>query len=287
MKLGITPQRNLPQLSKERFSKWFKQQTQPPSTKKAVLFNDTYTEFNKPEIGKAAYKILSALGYEIILISNQCCGRPLISKGLLREARLKARRLVNELFPFAKLNYPIIGLEPSCLSAINDDFKGLIGTYDQKLAADLTCINNVCLSLDEFLCTQLQDGVLPLPFINRQAKVLFHGHCHQKSLVGTKFSLKALRGVPGFDVQEIESGCCGAAGSFGYETEHYELSMKIGNLLLLPAVRNSNTETIIVANGISCRSQIQHGADRDAIHVAEAIAMWLAEAGEPQFKTEG
>lgn len=268
---GISPQRELPRLANERFSSWFKKQSQQPYQKKVVLFNDTYTEFNHPEIGKAAYAILSSLGYEIILVSGFCCGRPLISKGLLRQAKTKAHRLLKELLPFAKSEFPIIGLEPSCLSAIKDDFKGLIGTSH----ADLSTVINACTTLDEFLCKHLIDGKLPLPFIGGNSTVLVHGHCHQKSLVGTQPTLDALRGIPGFNVKEIDSGCCGVAGSFGYEKEHYEFSMKIGNLRLLPAVREASFDTIIVASGISCRSQIHHGSDRKAIHLAEAIANQL------------
>lgn len=275
-KCGITTERDLPKLSHERFSSWFKKQSQPKSQKKVVLFNDTYTEFNHPNIGKATYKILSGLGYEIMLISNVCCGRPLISKGLLPSVKSKAQRLVKELFPFASLNYPIIFLEPSCLSAIKDDFTGLIGSSNPRLASDLASVIQASTSLEEFLCSQLQDGRLELPFLNQNATVLFHGHCHQKSLTGTEPSLKVLRSIPGFRVQEINSGCCGLAGSFGYEKEHYDISMKIGNLHLLPAVRNAPPEAIIVANGMSCRSQIEHGSGRHALHLAEAVVAWMA-----------
>lgn len=273
--VGITPNRTLPELANERFSTWFKKQTQKPSAKKVVLFNDTYTEYNTPEIGKATFKILRALGYQVFIITNQCCGRPLISKGLLKPARLKAQHLVNELSPFAELNYPIIGLEPSCLFAIKDDYKGLLGKADGHICKSLDRIIEACTTLDEFLCKHLQDGMLPLSFSPTRANVLVHVHCHQKALIGTESCLKALRGVPSFDVKEIESGCCGVAGSFGYEKEHYELSMKIGNLHLLPTIRHSNNEYLIVANGVSCRAQVEHGTNRRALHLAEAIANWL------------
>lgn len=269
--LGITPHRHLPELASERFSSWFKKQRQNPSAKKVVLFNDTYTEYNAPEIGKAAFKILQGLGYQILLITGQCCGRPLISKGLLRQAKAKAFHLVNELAPFALLNYPIISLEPSCHFAIKDDYKGLLGSQSE-ISTILERIIGVIKTLDEFLCEHLQEGILPLPFDPSTATVLVHVHCHQKALIGTEACLQALKGVPGFDVKVIETGCCGVAGSFGYEEEHYELSMKIGDLHLLPTVRNAKEKTMIVANGISCRSQVEHGAGRKALHIAEAIA---------------
>lgn len=273
--LGIASQRELPQLAVERFSVWFKKNAIHLDRKKAVLFNDTYTEFLHPKIGIAAYKVLSALGYDVILVSGKCCGRPLISKGLLRQAKDKARRLVTELAPFAQMKYPIIGLEPSCLFAIKDDFKGLIGSADARLSTELATVIGVCTTFDEFLCSHIENNKLPLTLNAAKTKVLVHGHCHQKALIGINATMTALKAVPAFDVQEIASGCCGLAGSFGYEKEHYDISMKIGNLHLLPAVREASPNTLIVANGTSCRSQILHGTERHSLHLAEAIANHL------------
>lgn len=270
--LGITAERELPVMATERFSDWFKKHAKTSGRKQAALFNDTYTEFMHPEIGIAAYKVLRALGYDVILISGKCCGRPLISKGMLRQAKTKAHSLIAALYPLAQMDCPIIGLEPSCLFAIKDDFKGLIGSGNSATAKELAAVIAACTTLDEFLCRHLENKRLPLSFSPGKTNVLVHGHCHQKSLIGVDATLAVLNGVSGFDVNEIPSGCCGVAGSFGYEQEHYEISMKIGNLHLLPAVRNASQETIIVANGTSCRSQIQHGAGRKAIHIAEAIA---------------
>lgn len=274
--LGVAYHRGLPQLAHEHFSSWVKKQHQPSSSKKVVLFNDTYTEYNHPEIGKAAFKVLSSLGYEVIVVSELCCGRPLISKGFLKEAKAKALELVNKLKTYASSEVTIICLEPSCLSALGDDYKGLIGAKDSALFADLTLVGNACISFEDFLSRLLMNNVLPLSFIENRTQVLVHGHCHQKALVGMQSTLKVLRAIPGFTVHEIDSGCCGMAGSFGYESEHYDISMKIGNLRLLPAIRKASTEAIIVANGMSCRSQIQHGTDRQALHLAEVISTYLA-----------
>lgn len=272
---GIAPQRDLPQLAKERFSSWFKKQNQPSLPKKVVLFNDTYTEYNHPEIGKAVFKVLSSLRYEIILVSHMCCGRPLISKGFLRQAKNKALKLVNELKPYVRSGLSVICLEPSCLSALNDDYKGLIGSNDAARLADLALISDSCISFDDFLNRLLLSNELALSFKKNSTRILVHGHCHQKALAGMKSTLNVLGAVPGFIVKEIDSGCCGLAGSFGYESEHYDISMKIGNLRLLPSVRESPIETIIVANGTSCRNQIHHGTGRQAKHLAEVIANFL------------
>lgn len=272
---GIASQRELPQLSKESFSSWFKQQPKPALPKKIVLFNDTYTEYNHPEIGKAAFKVLSHLGYEIILVSHICCGRPLISKGFLEQAKNNALKLVNELMPYVHSGLSVICLEPSCLSALNDDYKGLIGSKDAELFTDLKLISDSCISFDDFLNRLLLSNELALSFKQNSTDILVHGHCHQKALKGMQSTLDVLRAIPGFIVKEIDSGCCGLAGSFGYECEHYDISMKIGNLHLLPSVRMAQKDTVIVANGTSCRSQIHHGTARRAEHLAEVIARFL------------
>lgn len=273
--LGISPQRDLPKLATVTFSNWFKQQPQSPSLKKVVLFNDTFTEYNHPEIGQAAFKILSNLGYEITLISDLCCGRPLISKGFLEEARNKALKFVNTLKPYAFSGLKIICLEPSCLSALNDDYKGLLGTGNSALFADLILVSDAAISFDNFLSNHLHDSQLPLKFKENSTEVLVHGHCHQKALADMQPTLNVLKAIPGFSVTEINSGCCGMAGAFGYESEHYDISMKIGNLRLFPAIKKASAETLIVANGMSCRCQIHHGTDRRALHLAEAVAQQL------------
>ncbi len=273
-RFGIAPQRAFPRLTTERFSTWFKKQTQTHSSKRIALFNDTYTEFNHPEIGQATFKVLAALGYEITLINDLCCGRPLISKGLLKQAKANAMEVVDKLHILAQQELPIIVLEPSCASALRDDFIGLVGK-DLSMAPKLEAVSKAVTSLDEFLQTKLVDGILPLSFKAARQQVLVHTHCHQKALVGSQASLDVLRGIAAFDVHEISSGCCGVAGSFGYEKEHYDFSMQIGELHLLPAVRQAHADTIIIASGVSCRSQITHGTKRRPMHLAEAIAKQL------------
>lgn len=260
--IGIAPERPPPLLASQKFSNWLKKQTKPRNDKKrVVLFNDTYNEYLCPEIGQAAWRVLTKLGYEVLVPKRSCCGRPLISKGMLKEARKKAQTLLETLLPYAKEGIPIIGLEPSCILTIMDDYKGLLGNVE----------NLPCMTIDQFLYSE------KLIFPETKKQVSVHGHCHQKAVVGMKPTLEVLRSIKGCDVHEIPSGCCGVAGSFGYEAEHYQISMKIGELVLLPAVRKLGKEDIVIANGISCRSQIQHGAGRASMHLIQFIDKILAQ----------
>lgn len=265
-RIGIAKTRDLPNLAKQRFSEWFKNYNQiidlKDDTKKVVLFNDTYNEFNEPNIGISAVKVLNRLGFEVIVPPWECCGKPMISKGLLKQAKLKASKLVSLLSPFAEAKIPIIGLEPSCLFAIKDDFEGLLGSDVHKIIA-------VATTFDEFMALHMKE--IDEPSSKTIQKILVHGHCHQKSLVGMKPTLDALKKIKSAQVKEIDSGCCGMAGSFGYEKEHYAFSMKIGNLKLFPAVRLAEDDTAIVANGVSCRAQILQGTGKSAKHLAEVL----------------
>lgn len=277
--LKITTKRGLPKLAKMRFSQWIaanKQEGGGNCEKEVVLFNDTYMEFNEPKIGQAAFQILQLLGYHIHVVRPACCGRAFISKGFLKEAKAHAKKVVEALYPYAQRKLKLVVLEPSCLSAFRDDFRGLLGKEEDGLKGQWSAVAKQALSLEEFLLLHGQDGKLPLPFKEEERRILVHGHCHQKALQGTDAMLSVLRGIPGFHVEEIPSGCCGMAGAFGYEEEHYEFSMKIGELKLFPRLREAKKNTLIVANGISCRSQIAHGSSFQACHLAEAIALQLA-----------
>jgi FAD/FMN-containing dehydrogenase/Fe-S oxidoreductase len=275
--LGIAQERNLPPLTKERFSHWA--QRQPPTphlTSKVVLFSDTYTEFNHPEIGIAATKVLHALGYTVIVPPWRCCGRTLFSKGMLPQAKQHALALLDELFNYAEQQLPIIGLEPSCLMMITDDLQNLVGD-DERCKK----VRSLCTIIDEFLESHLINGKLPLPLSNTETHFMLHVHCHQKSLLGVTAPLKVLNGISGCTAKLIETGCCGMAGSFGYEQENYELSMKIGGLKLFPAILQGATDPYIqfVANGVSCRQQIIDGTKQKVFHLAEVISSRLVEEG--------
>lgn len=257
-KFGFTSHRDLPRLTEKRFTSLVKNYPQPKG-ERVVLFADSYTEFNEPEIGLAALKILNRLGFEVVIPPFECCGRPAFSKGVLEYGKKQAEKLIRALTPYQ--NVPIIVLEPSCFSALIDEYRDLkldLPSFDIQL-------------FDQFI----QDKVTKLSFKPEKRKVKVHGHCHQKALVGMSSTLSALRNCQVFEVDEIKSGCCGMAGSFGYEQEHYHFSMKIGELKLFPAIRNENHATLILANGISCRSQIHDGTKREALHLAEIIASQL------------
>lgn len=267
-RLGISSERTMPQLASKRFSKqWDLQNHHQTGKTPVVLFNDTFTEFNQPEIGISAAKVLEALGYAVIVPEWTCCGRPAISKGFLPQAKKMAAHLVATLLPYAEARIPIIGLEPSCLLTIKDDFQGLLG-YSHT---DLQSVIQVATTFDEFIAQRIVDGKLPLPLNPISVPIKLHGHCHQKALIGTSPTLKVLKAIPNSHVTEIDSGCCGMAGSFGYESEHYNFSLRIGELRLFPAIRDSSEETIFVANGFSCRCQIEHGTQKTSYHLAELL----------------
>jgi Fe-S oxidoreductase/FAD/FMN-containing dehydrogenase len=269
--LGITDKRPLPELAPKTFTEWFASWQQKPSDKTVVLFVDTYTQYNEPFIGKAACSIFAALGLHVEIVSDICCGRPMISKGFLTDAKKHAQKLVAKLLPWASKEIPIVLLEPSCASALKDDYKGVLGSHDEALRI----VSKQSYSLEEFLCLYIKDGILPLNFVPKEKKVFLHTHCHQKALVGSQATLKVLHAIPGLHVEEIPSGCCGMAGSFGYEKEHYDFSMKIGELKLFPAVRQAGMDSTIVASGISCRTQILQGTEHRALHLAELLGSGL------------
>lgn len=232
--------------------------------------------YNDPEIGIAATQLLEALGYRVIVPTRPvCCGRPLISKGLLPAARRLARQQLEWLAPYAAHGLPIIGLEPSCLLTFRDEYGDLLD--DGRTAA----LARQSVLLDEFLAGELRRGAIDAavfgspPAVPRPA--LVHGHCHQKALAATAPTLALLRAA-GFAPREVDSGCCGMAGSFGYEREHDALARQIGERALLPAVRAADPTTTIVAMGTSCRQQILDGTGRRAQHPAEVL--WSRIAGQ-------
>src|SRR5438132_10159017 len=262
---GIDRRRPLPALAAETFTDWFARRPAPAAAARGevVLFHDTFVTYNTPEIGRAAVELLEAAGYRVVLVDRKCCGRPLISKGMLAEAREHAAWNVARLAPYAARGVAIVGLEPSCLLTLRDETVDLVRTDDARAVARQSLL------FEEFLLRERARG-LTLASGAAGRKALLHGHCHQKALVGTAPTVAALRWA-GFEVEEIDSGCCGMAGSFGFEREHYDVSIALGNRRLAPAVKAADPETEIVAPGISCRQQIQHLAGRRAKHPAEVL----------------
>ena len=267
---GIDRRRPLPAFAPQTFEKWFRRRTPPAAAPRGevVLFHDTFVNYNAPGIGEAAVHVLEAGGYRVVLVDRKCCGRPMISKGMLTEARDHARYNVERLHPYAARGVSIVGLEPSCLLTLRDEWVDLLRTDEARTVARQSVL------LEQFLLRERERG-LELPFVRHGRQALLHGHCHQKALVGTAPTMAALTWA-GYAVSEVDSGCCGMAGSFGFEREHYDVSIALGNRRLAPAVKAAPADADVVAPGISCRQQIEHLAGRRAKHPAEALWQALA-----------
>ncbi len=269
---GIDRRRPLPAFAREPFTAWFDRRKPRPEAPRGrvVLFHDTFVTYNAPEIGRAAVELLEASGYGVDLVDKTCCGRPLISKGMLSEAKSHAEWNVARLAPLVARGVSIVGLEPSCLLTLRDEYVDLLRTDEARQVARSSFL------LEEFLLRERARGLAP-PWKPGARRALLHGHCHQKALVGTAPTVAALTWA-GFEVTEVDSGCCGMAGSFGFEKEHYDISVTLGNRRLAPAVKAASADTEIVAPGISCRQQIQHLTGRRAKHPAEALRASLVTA---------
>ncbi|MBY0528299.1 MAG: FAD-binding protein [Gemmataceae bacterium] len=269
---GIDRRRSMPRLHADHFRRWFARH-RPESGAglrgRVLLLDDCFSTYNEPEIGQAAVAVLEHAGYRVELADLVCCGRPMISKGFLKPARELIQSQVLGLARRVADGTPLIGLEPSCLLTLADEWPELVPSAETKriaAAADLA---------DGWLAKQVRDGRCELNLRPQARKCVVHGHCHQKALRGVQGTASALRLVPGLDVKVLDTGCCGMAGSFGFEKEHYDLSVKIAELSVLPALR-AEPEAIVVAPGTSCRHQIKDLANRRARHPLEVIAGNLA-----------
>ena len=190
----------------------------------------------------------------------------MLSSGMMTEVKKNAAYNVDRLSEYVKSGYEIVGFEPSCVSMLTDDYLDLIPGEATKLVADHSY------TFESYLSKLTNEENLALAFTDLQKTILVHGHCHQKSLVGTSSTLAVLRAIPGLDVSEISSGCCGMAGTFGYEKEKYDLSLKVGEQRLFPALREARPDALIVADGESCRQQIRHATDREPRHLVQVVA---------------
>jgi len=271
--LGFSAKRRLPRWS----ARPFRGGTAPTSdAPRVVLLVDTFNRWFEPENARAAVAVLKAAGYDVIVVGEEsgpplCCGRTFLAAGLVEEARREARRLVETLKPHLADGLPIVGLEPSCLFTLRDEVEALLTPEETAL------LSGKAMLFEEFLAREQSAGraqlsLKPLP----ETKALVHGHCHQKAFDAFKPTLALLKQIPGLEVQAIESSCCGMAGAFGYAAEHYDVSMKMAELALLPAVRAAGRDTLVVADGTSCRHQIADGAARGAVHIARVLERALA-----------
>jgi len=243
-----------------------------------VLLVDTFNRYFEPENVRAALDVLAAAGYKAVVAAPRdggrplCCGRTFLTAGLVDEARDEAQRMLDALRPFVDRGMPIVGLEPSCLLTLRDEF--LVMGLDGEIGPTA----ERAVLFEEFLADEADAGRLRLDLAPLRARnALLHGHCHQKAFDAMPAVRKVLGMIPGLDVQTVDSGCCGMAGSFGYEAEHFAVSIKMAEQSLLPAVRKAGPETILVADGTSCRHQIRDGTRRNALHVARVLQMSLEE----------
>ncbi|MGZ5000010.1 MAG: FAD-binding and (Fe-S)-binding domain-containing protein [Methylomonas sp.] len=262
---GVSQQRHLPRFAPETFRHWF-QQREPRNLDKpsVILWPDTFNNHFHPETAKAAVLVLEASGFQVRIPERQlCCGRPLYDFGMLDQAKQQLRQILSDLSPAINSGVPVVGLEPACVAVFRDELINLFPKDElaQKLGQQTYFFS-------EFLMTKAPD----FPFPKLDGKAILHGHCHQKAL----FSMHHERAVLdhlGLDWSFLDSGCCGMAGSFGFEKEKYEVSRQIGELVLLPTVRDLSSDTLIVADGYSCREQIAQMTERRGLHIAEVILM--------------
>ena len=272
--LGVAPQRSLPLLQKTTLRKWYKNNYtklfRPANIRKAVyLFCDEFTNYNDTHIGIKAIQLLTRLGYEVKMVEHPESGRAAISKGLLKTARKAAIQNINIFKKIITKNTPLIGIEPSAILGFKDEYPRLVRGADQTAARELA--KKVFL-IDEFLAQEMQAGnISSEQFTQSTQHILLHGHCHQKSLASTEPTAWLLSLPENYTVEVIPAGCCGMAGSFGYEKEHYEVSQQIGELVLFPSVRKADAQAIIAAPGTSCRHQIWDGTKRKALHPVEVL----------------
>lgn len=272
--LGIAQQRPLPTLSKITLRNWAKKnlaslQPKGEAKKKVYLFCDEYTNFNESEIGIKTITLLTKLGYTVEIPKHLESARTYISKGLIRDAQKIARKNVGLLKDLITAETPLVGIEPSAILGFRDEYIKLVEN-DQRPVAEKLAKN--CFMIDEFISSEIDKGALSKDAFTKDNKtVKLHGHCHQKALSSVTYSVKMLSFPTNYKVEVIPSGCCGMAGSFGYEEEHYDVSMKVGELVLFPAVRKASEDTIIAAPGTSCRHQIKDGTGRVAKHTVEVL----------------
>lgn len=272
--LGFAKQRNIPSLQRKTLFKWYRKNIDELNTGIAsrgivYLFNDEFTNFNDTDIGIKTIKLLNQLRYTVIIPFHVDSGRTYLSRGLLRKAKAIANKNVSLLKDIISDNEPLIGIEPSAILTFRDEYPELV---DDVLKDDASRMATAVFSIDEFICREIERGNITRDmFTDERLSVKLHGHCQQKAIASTE-TIKRMLSLPvNFSVEEIKSGCCGMAGSFGYEKEHYDISMKIGELVLFPEIRNTDKDTIIVAPGTSCRHQINDGTGRRAYHPVEVL----------------
>lgn len=272
--LGFSTKRKMPLLQKQTLAKWMssyaKKLNQIETKKgKVYLFNDEFTNYNDTDIGIKAIKLLNKLGYEVVIPKHIESGRTFLSKGLVRSAKKKVLQNINFLKDLITEETPLVGIEPSAILAFRDEYPDLCGEELKEAAGNLA---KNALLFDEFIFREIKKGnITKEQFTTQKQHIRLHGHCQQKAIASTGPTKEVLSFPENYTVDEIPSGCCGMAGSFGFEKEHYDISMKIGELVLFPEIRQTTEATIISAPGTSCREQIKDGTGRIALHPVEVL----------------
>ncbi len=273
--LGFATKRSIPTLGKTTLRKWAGRNLEslntalPPDAPEVVLYVDEFSNYNDSALGITAIRLLNRLGIRILIVKHPVSGRTYLSKGLLKKSRQIARKNVELLSSVVNSERPLVGIEPSAILGFRDEFPELVGTDMIGRAKELA---EHCMTIEEYLDNAFEKHIFDNSlFTKEKARIKLHGHCQQKAIASTEPTMRILSIPENYSVQEIPSGCCGMAGSFGYEKEHYELSMKVGELVLFPAVRETDTDALIVAPGTSCRHQIGDGTGRQAFHPVEVL----------------
>jgi Fe-S oxidoreductase len=268
---GISQKRQVPKFVSPSFTDWFRRRSlRNISYPKVILWPDTFSNNFNPEIAKAAVEVLEHAGYKVTIPETSlCCGRPLYDFGMLDEARATLKHTVSALRADIAAGTPIIGLEPSCVSVFRDEMTNLLGKNEdaQKLKAQTYLLSEFLINKADYRPPQLKH------------KALVHGHCHHKSVLKFDSEFELLKRT-GLDFHVLDSGCCGMAGSFGFEADKYDVSVKTGERTLLPAVRNAAADTLIIADGFSCYQQIEGLTGRKALHIAEVLQMAIQTSAE-------
>ena len=271
--LDVASERQLPKLYKYTLSTWFEKNKHKINTvvdKQLVyVFVDEFSEYNDVEVGIKTIELLSKLGYKVAISNHANSGRAYISKGFLKDAKRVANKNIRYLTGFINEQTPLIGIEPSCILGFRDEYPRLV---DKELIEDAHKIAKYSFTIDEFLYDEYKKGTIGSSYFNDDKKpITLHGHCHQKAMSDINKSTEILEAFTNTKVTLIPSGCCGMAGSFGYEKKHYEVSMQVGELVLFPAVRKAKDTDSICASGTSCRHQIKDGTGVDSKHIAEIL----------------
>jgi Fe-S oxidoreductase len=269
---GFAAKRSMPELSRLPLRKWYNKNVKRKNQntgRKVYLFCDEFTNYNDAETGIKAILLLEKLGYDVIIPQHEESGRAWLSKGLLRKAKKIANRNIALLKELVSEEHPLLGIEPSAILTFRDEYVDLANEDQFEAARELS--KHVFL-IDEFIAAEIKAGRLDKNVFTTEPRLIkLHGHCQQKAISSVAHSATILSFPENYRVEIIPSGCCGMAGSFGYEKEHYDLSMKIGELVLLPTVRQQPEEVIVAAPGTSCRHQIKDGTGRIALHPVEIL----------------